>query len=87
MVYMCRLFRGAVLGPEVQCLEVLGLKLRDHVVVLPDVVQVMINITLNLVVVALLLSPIALADHVFPFVVITFLKWDMTCLVFFLKLF
>jgi len=54
---------------------------------MPGVVEVMINMTLNLVVVALLLSPIALADHVFPFVVIAFLKWDVACLVFFLTLF
>ena len=87
MAYMCRLFRGAVLVLEVQCLKVLGLSLRDHVVVVADVVQVMINMTLNLVAVALLLSPTALADHVFPFVVIAFLKWDMACLVFFLTLF
>ena len=84
MAYMCRLFRSAVLGLEVQCLKVLGLSLRDHVVVVPGVVQVVINMTLNLVAVALLLSPTALADHVFLFVVITFLKWDMACLVFFL---
>jgi len=87
MGYTCRLFRGAVLGPEVQCLKVLGLRLRDHVVVVLDVVQVMINMTLNLMAVALLLSPTSLADHVFPFVVNAFLKWDMACLVFFLTLF
>ena len=50
-------------------------------------VQVVINMTLNLMTVALLLSPTALANHVFPFMVITFLKLDMLCLVFFLTLF
>ena len=75
MAYMCRLFRGAVLGLEVPCLKVLGLRLRDHAVVMvvvPDVVQVVINMTLDLTVVAF--SPIALADHVFPHVVTAFLK-------------
>ena len=72
MAYMCRLFRGAVLGLEVPCLKVLGLRLRDHSMVMPDVVQVMINMTLDLTVVAF--SPIALADHVFPHVVTAFLK-------------
>jgi hypothetical protein len=83
-----RLFRGTVLGQEMQCLKVLGLRLRDHavvVVVMPGVVQVMINMTLDLVVVAF--SPTALADHVFPHVVPAFLKWDMTCLVFLLTFF
>ena len=47
MAYMYRLFRGAVLGLEVQCLKVLGLRLRDHVVVVPDEVQVMVNMTLT----------------------------------------
>ena len=78
---MYRLFRGTVLGLEVQCLKVLGLRLRDHVVVVPGGVQVMLNMTLNLMAVAFRL--IALADHVFPLVVITSLKWDMACLVFF----
>jgi hypothetical protein len=50
-----------------------------------DVVQVMINMTLDLVAVAF--SPIALADYVFPHVVAAFLKWDMACLVFLLTLF
>jgi hypothetical protein len=74
-----------MLGQEVQCLKVLGLSLRDHVVVVPGVVQVMINMTLDLVTVAF--SPTVLADHVFPHVVPAFLKWDMACLVFFLTLF
>jgi hypothetical protein len=39
-------------------------RLRDHAVVVPGVVQVVINMTLDLVVVAF--SPTALADHVFP---------------------
>jgi hypothetical protein len=82
---MCHLFRGVVLGQEVQCLKVLGLRLRDPVVVVPSVVQVMINMTLDLVAVAF--SPAALADHVFPHEVPAFLKWDMACLVFFLTLF
>ena len=88
MAYMCRLFRGAVLGQEVQCLKVLGLRLRDHavvVVVVPGMVQVVINMTLDLVAVAF--SPTTLANHVFPHVVTAFLKWDMVCLVFFLTLF
>jgi hypothetical protein len=66
MVYMCHLFRGAVLGQEVQCLKVLGLRVRDHVVVMPGVVQVVVNMTLNPVAVALVFSIIALVDHVFP---------------------
>jgi hypothetical protein len=53
--------------------------------VMPHVVQVMINMTLDLVAVAF--SPTVLADHVFPHVVPAFLKWDMSCLVFFLTLF
>jgi hypothetical protein len=66
----------------------LGLRLRDHavvVVVMPDVVQVVINMTLDLVVVAF--SPIVLADHVFLHMVLAFLKWDMACLVCFLTFF
>jgi hypothetical protein len=77
-----------MLGLEGQCLKVLGLKLRDHamvVVVLPGVVQVMINMTLDLV--AVVFSPIVLADHVFLHVVPAFLKWDMTRLVFLLTFF
>jgi hypothetical protein len=85
MVYMCRLFRGAVLGQEVQCLKVLGLRLRDHAVVMPSVIQVMSNMALDLVVVAF--SPTVLADHIFPHVVIASLKWDVAYLVFFLTLF
>jgi hypothetical protein len=85
MAYMCRLFRGAMLGQEVQCLKVLGLRLLDHAVVMPGVVQVIINMTLDLVAVAF--NPTALADHVFPHVVPAVLKWDMVCLVFFLTLF
>jgi hypothetical protein len=80
MAYMCRLFRGAMLGLKGQCLKMLGLWLRDHVVVVPS-----INMSLDLVAVAF--SPTALADHVFPHVVPAFLKWDMTCLVFLLTLF
>ena len=75
MAYMYHLFRDAVLGQEVLCLNVLGLRLRDHAVVVPCVVQVMINMTLHLTAVAF--SPTALADHVFPHVVTAFLKWDM----------
>jgi hypothetical protein len=85
---MYRLFRGAVLGQEMQCLKVLGLRLRDHVVdvvVVPSMVQVVINMTLDLMAVAF--SPTVLADHVFPHVVPAFLKWDMACLVFFLTFF
>ena len=64
MAYMCHLFRGAVLGLEVQCLKVLGLKLQDHLVVVLGGILVVIDMTLNLVAVAF--SLIALADHVFP---------------------
>jgi len=84
MVYMYLLFRGTVLDREVQCLKVLGLRLRDHVVVMPDGVQVVANTTLVSV---MAFSVIALADHVFRLVVIAFLKWDLACLVFFLTLF
>jgi hypothetical protein len=76
-----------MLGQEVQCLKVLGLRLLDHTVVMvvvPDVVQVVINMTLDLVAVALAFTPLAdhvflmviafpLVDHVFPFEVITLL--------------
>ena len=85
MAYMYRLFRATVIGLEVQCLKVLGLRLRYHEVVVLGMVQVMINMTLDLTAVAF--SPIALVDHVFPHVVIAFLKWDMVCLVFFLIIF
>jgi hypothetical protein len=61
--------------------------LRDHAVVVPDEVQVMVNMTLNPMAVALVFSPTALADHIFPHVVTAFLKWDMSCLVFFLTFF
>jgi hypothetical protein len=77
-----------MLGLEGQYLKVLGLRLRDHmvvVVVVPSMVQVVINMTLDLVAVAF--SPTVLADHVFTHVVPAFLKWDMVCLVFFLTLF
>jgi len=70
MVYMYLLFRGTVLDREVQCLKVLGLRLWDHAVVVPDGVQVVANTTLDSVVVFHLT---ALADHVFPLVV-AFLK-------------
>jgi hypothetical protein len=77
MVYMCRLFRGAVLGLEVQCLKVLGLKLRDHTVVMLGDVQVVIEMILDLVAVALAFTPVVIifppANHVFPFMVITLL--------------
>ena len=88
MAYLCHLFRGTMLGQEVQCLKVLGLRLRDHVVVVvvvPGVVQVMINMTLDLM--AMAFSPTVLANHVIPHVVPAFLKWDMACLMFFLTLF
>jgi hypothetical protein len=84
MAYMCRLFRGIVLGLEVQCLKVLGLRLRDHAVVVPGEVHVEIEMILDLVAVALAFTPLVdhiflvviifpLADHVFPFVVIALL--------------
>ena len=82
---MYRLFRGTVLGLEVQCLKVLGLRLRDHMVVVPGGVLVVFNMTLNLVTVASSLT--TLADHIFPLILIASLKWDMACLVFFLTLF
>jgi hypothetical protein len=82
---MYRLFRGVVLGLEVQCLKVLGLRLLDHTMVMLSVIQVVINMTLHLA--AMAFSPTALADHVFPHMVTAFLKWDIACLVFFLKLF
>jgi hypothetical protein len=85
MAYMCRLFRGTVLGQEVKYLKVLGLSLQDHLVVMPDMVQAVSNMSLDLVAVAF--SPTALADHVFSHVVPAFLKWDVACLVFFLTLF
>ena len=52
---------------------------------MPDVAQVMFNMTLDLATVAF--SPTLLADHVFPHVVIASLQWDMACMVFFLTLF
>jgi hypothetical protein len=75
MAYMCRLFRGAMLGLEGQCLKMLGLMLQDHavvVVVVPGVVQSVINMTLDLVAVAF--STIVLVDHVIPYAVPAFLK-------------
>jgi hypothetical protein len=57
MAYMCRLFRGIVLGLEVQCLKVLGLRLRDHVVVMPDGVLVMIEMILDPMAMALAFTP------------------------------
>jgi hypothetical protein len=51
------------------------------------VVQVVVNMTLNPMAVALVFSPTALVDHVFPHVVPAFLKRDMAYLVFFLTLF
>jgi hypothetical protein len=74
-----------MLGQEVQCLKVIGLRLRDHAVAVPGVVQVVINMTLDLMEVAF--SPTVQADHDFPHVVSAFIKWDMACLVFFLTLF
>ena len=53
MAYMCHLFKGAVLGLEVQCLKVLGLRLQDHAVVVPGKFSVMVNMTLNPMAVAL----------------------------------
>jgi hypothetical protein len=85
MAYMCCLFRDTILGLEGQCLKVLGLRLQDHEVVMPGMVQVVINMTLDLIVVAF--SPTVLADHIISHVVPTFLKWDMACLVVFLTLF
>ena len=66
---MCRPFRGVVLGEEVQCLKVLGLRLQDHVVVVPDGVQVVIEMIMDPVAVVLAFTP--RADHIF-LVVITF---------------
>jgi hypothetical protein len=87
MMYMCHLFKGAVLDQEVQCLKMLGLMLRDHVVIVPDMVQVVVNMTLNPMAMALVFRPTALVDHVFPHVVPAFLKWHMTYLVFFSNIF
>lgn len=77
------LFRGELLGQEVQCLKVLVLRLQDHTMVVLN--RVLGNMTMDLV--GVFLSPIGLVDHVFPFVMITILKWDLGCLVFFLTLF
>ena len=71
MAYMCCLFRGAVLGLEVQCLKELGLRLRDHTVVVPGRVQVMIEMIMVPVAVALAFT--TLADHIFLVVVIALL--------------
>jgi len=78
---MYRLFRGALPGLGVQSLKVLGLSLRDHavLVVVPGEVNVMLNMTLDLVTVASLFHPTLLADHVFLIVVIAILKWDEAC--------
>ena len=65
---MYHLFRCKVLGLEVQCLKELGLRWRDHEVVVPGVAQVMFNMTLDLATVAF--SPTLLADHIFLHVVI-----------------
>ena len=68
MVYMYRLFKGTVLGLEVQCLKVLGLRLRDHAVVVPSGVQVVVNMSIDPVAVAF--SSIALVDYGFPLMVL-----------------
>jgi hypothetical protein len=79
---MCHLFRGAVLGQEVQCLKVLGLRLRDHAVVVPGEIQVMVNMTLNPVAVALFFGPTALSDLVSPmrFLLSSNGTWYIWCL-------
>jgi len=67
----------------VQYLKVLGLRLRDHVVVVPNGV-VVVNAILDSMVA---FSLTVVADHVFPLVVIAFLKGDLVCLVLFLIFF
>ena len=49
---------------------------------MPGVVQVVTSTALSLVAMALRLT--ALADHVFPHVVIALLKWDVACIMLFL---
>jgi hypothetical protein len=60
---MCRLFRGAVLGLEVQCLKALGLRLRDHALAFTPLVD-------HIFLVMIAFPP---ADHILPFVVIALL--------------
>jgi hypothetical protein len=68
MVFMLSLFRDVLRGLEVLCLLLLGLKRRDHVVVVPDGVLVVCHMAKDPVVVALYLtSPM---DHRFLLVVI-----------------
>ena len=85
MVYMYPLFKGTVLGLEVHCLKVLGLRLCDHAVVVPSGVQVVVNMSIDSVAVAF--SSVALVDYGFPLMVLLPPKWDMVCLVFVLTLF
>ena len=74
MVYMCHLFRGTMLGLEVQCLKVQGLGLRDHAVVVLGGVQVVIEMIMDPVAVVLAFTP--RADHIF-LVVIAFPPADL----------
>jgi hypothetical protein len=78
MVFMLSLFRDV--GLEVLCHLLLGLRKRDHVVVMPDGVLVMCEP----MVVALLLT--SLVDHSFLLMVIASLL-DRRWVVFFLTLF
>jgi hypothetical protein len=56
MVFMIFLFKDILRGLEVICLSPLGLKHRDHRVVMPDRVLVVCRITKDPMVVALVLS-------------------------------
>jgi hypothetical protein len=47
MVFMSFLFRDIMQGLEVLCLFLLGLRLGDHVVVMPDGVLVMCHMAKN----------------------------------------
>jgi hypothetical protein len=79
MVFMLSLFRDVLRGLEVFCLWLLGLRQRDHVLVVPDEVLVVCHMAKDPVTEALVLtSP---ADHNFFHVVITSLR-DRGCLVF-----
>jgi hypothetical protein len=84
MVYMISMFVGDLLSQEDQCLKVLGFRLWHHKVIMPDMVLVMVNITIDPMVMNFCTT--ALMNHI-SLMVITTLYWNLGCFVFFLTLF
>jgi hypothetical protein len=83
-VFVLSLFRDVLRGLEVLCLLLLGLRRRDHVVVVLGGVLVVCHMAKDPV--AVVLVPPSLADHSFLLVVISIPPWDRGCLVVFLTL-